>query len=424
MKKIKVLDLFAGGGGFSTGFLMSSIKGYEFDIVKALEIDDDACETLENKLGSNKVLKGDITEVKVKEKLFKECAGVDVIIGGPPCQTFSLAGPARSGSHEMREALKNDPRNTLYKHYLEIVARIKPKFVVMENVEGMASKSVESEDLSNGHKQVIELICDELEEMGYHTRLANSFTNRYQVLNSANFGVPQFRKRVIIIANRLGEENPVPIPTHGPSKIPYVTLKDSIGHLPILLPKINISRMDQLKNIDVTVKHLSKSIGYFVQTINLLADNYKDREEILSQDFTNLLNYLNSEYDKLNARKRFKQKGLIDFINGYNELLGNLDKNEKIEPKITLHSSRLHNFRDIVIFCAMKQKSTSAQLMQEGSPFYDGFLDSLYPYSRNKHKDTYVKHCWNSPSNTILAHMQKRRTEIYSSGTASHIYPV
>lgn len=64
-----------------------------------------------------------------------------MVIGGPPCQTFSLAGPARSGTKEMREKLKNDPRNTLYKHFIEIVNYLKPIFVVFENVEGMLSKS-------------------------------------------------------------------------------------------------------------------------------------------------------------------------------------------------------------------------------------------------------------------------------------------
>lgn len=407
MEKITVLDLFAGGGGFSTGFLMSKKKGYKFEIIKALEIDNDACKTLENKLGAKKVLKGDITRSEVKEKLIQECAGVDIIIGGPPCQTFSLAGPARSGSQEMREALKSDPRNTLYKHYLELVDSLKPKFVVMENVEGMASKSVEANGISKGQKQVIELICDELEEMGYQTRLQNRITDRYQILNAVDFGVPQYRKRVIIIANRLGEENPIPKPTHGTSKNPYVTLKDSIGHLPILLPKINVSRMDQLKNMDLTVKHLDKSVGLFVETINDIASQYKEREEIQSHEFKKLLEFVNFSILKLETRKSFKHKALLEFLNGYNDLLGDLDKNENIKSKTTFHSSRQHNFRDIVIFTAMKQKSNSAQFMQVGSQYYDEFLDALYPYSRNKHKDTYVKHCWDNPSNTILAHMQK-----------------
>jgi DNA (cytosine-5)-methyltransferase 1 len=402
-----VLDLFAGGGGFSTGFLMSERKGYKYQILKALELDDDACETLENKLGTDKVLKGDITNSSVKEKLIKECEGVDLIIGGPPCQTFSLAGPARSGSEKMREALKNDSRNTLYKHYLELVAAIKPKFIVMENVVGMASKSVEVDELSKGHKQVIELICDELEELGYQTKLQNQISNRYQILNAANFGVPQYRKRVIIIANRLGIDNPIPKPTHGTKESPFVTIKESIGHLPILLPKINVSKITELKNMDITYKNLGKSIGFFMNSINYLANKYQEREEIQSKEFKELQNYVNLSYKKLAIKRNYKQKSLIDFLNGYNEKIGELDKNKNINSKRTIHQTRQHNFRDIVIFTAMQPKTNSAQFMQKGGPYYDAFLDSLYPYSRNKHKDTYVKHSWDNPSNTILAHMQK-----------------
>ncbi|MGZ4134103.1 MAG: DNA cytosine methyltransferase, partial [Tumebacillaceae bacterium] len=136
MRQYKVLDLFAGGGGFSQGFLMAKHPDANFKIVKAVEINEDACETLKKHLGPDHVLCGDVTKAEIKERLIQECKAehVDVIIGGPPCQTYSLVGPARSGTMEMREALKDDSRNTLYKHFLEIVGEVKPHFVVFENV--------------------------------------------------------------------------------------------------------------------------------------------------------------------------------------------------------------------------------------------------------------------------------------------------
>ncbi|WP_242775044.1 DNA cytosine methyltransferase [Brevibacillus parabrevis] len=71
------------------------------------------------------------------------------------------------------------------------------------------------------------------------------------------------------------------------------------------------------------------------------------------------------------------------------------------------HISREHNIRDVVMFSMMKPGSSSAQFMNKASLFYDKFLDELYPYDRTKHVDTYVRHSWNKPSNTILSHMEK-----------------
>lgn len=201
MKKYKVLDLFAGGGGFSTGFLQAEYQNNQFYISKSIDIDINACQTLENHMGEEKVLHGDITDIQIKNKLISDYKGVDVIIGGPPCQTFSLVGPARSGKREMREILKNDSRNILYKHFFEIVEALKPRYVVFENVEGITSKKVTSNEVSENQKVAIEAICEELEHIGYTTKVQDE-ESQYRVLNSANFGVPQQRKRVVIIANK------------------------------------------------------------------------------------------------------------------------------------------------------------------------------------------------------------------------------
>ncbi|MED0677916.1 DNA cytosine methyltransferase [Aneurinibacillus thermoaerophilus] len=410
MRKYRVLDLFAGGGGFSTGFLDASYSGYQFDIVKAIDIDEDACATLSRHLGPEKVIHGDITDKKVKEQLIRECQGVDVIIGGPPCQTFSLAGPARSGSQEMREALKNDPRNVLYKHFLEIVNALRPRFVVFENVLGIVSKSVDApndESISSKDKLVIEAICDELHLMGYNAHIEGSITDRYQILNAADYGVPQQRKRVIIIANRCNVSNPVPEKTHGVGLKPYRTLKDAIEDLPVVLPEINLSRFDTLKNLSVIEQNLGKSMDIFVEGIKSLTKIYNDRQEVQGQEFTELLNYINGECKRIKNKKTWKMKELKSFIQGYNQRLGKLNRSDNIASATTLHVSRQHNFRDIIIFMHMKAGSNSARFMNKQSDDYDPFLDQLYPYARNKHKDTYVKHAWDKPSNTILAHMEK-----------------
>lgn len=407
MKRYTVLDLFAGGGGFSTGFLKSRYGDRVYEIIKAMDIDEHACETLSRHLGREKVIKGDITDQNVKERVIQECRGVDVIIGGPPCQTYSLAGPARSGSQAMREALRNDPRNVLYKHFFEIVDALRPGFVVFENVTGIVSKTVDENGLSNGDKVVIEAICDELEAIGYSTRIENSLCDRYQILNAADYGVPQHRKRVIIIANRYGVDNPVPIKTHGDEIRPYRTVEDTIAHLPVVLPEITLTRFDKLKKLNVIERNFAKSLDVFVTGINQIAEFYQERPEVQSEKFQDLLKYINEEYNRIWKRKRKLKQVLYEFLEGYNEKVKGLNQSTSIDSKTTLHLSRQHNFRDIIIFMLMKQGSNSARFMNPNLSDYDSFLDELYPYARANHKDTYVKHSWDRPSNTILAHMEK-----------------
>jgi DNA (cytosine-5)-methyltransferase 1 len=403
MSTYKVLDLFAGGGGFSTGFEMARFEDKNFEIIRAVEIDTDACETLELHLGKEKVIKGDITKTEIKQKIISDCKGiVDVIIGGPPCQTFSLAGPSRSGKAEMREALKNDPRNTLYKHFFELVEAIEPRFVVFENVEGIISKEFESSDGLNDKQRVaIEVICDELESLGYCTTLKDSISNRYQVLNAADFGVPQHRKRVIIIGNRHGKYNSLPQKTTADK---HVSIEEAIAKCPVVLPVINTKT--SLLRFEYIFKNFKKSVSKFIETINLIKELYCEHKEIQSKEFADLITYVNKFGNKLMEKKYHQKKYLQEFIQGYNKKLTNFENLYKDKFR-TYHTSRIHNFRDIIIFSYMQQGTSSAQFIRKDSAAYDDFLDSLYPYDRTKHLDTYVKHSWKKPSNTILSHMEK-----------------
>ncbi|WOA64438.1 DNA cytosine methyltransferase [Bacillus mycoides] len=407
MVKYKVLDLFAGGGGFSTGFLQAKYQENEFDISKSLDIDKEACKTLANHLSEKRVVNGDITDNRIKEQIFLECEDVDVIIGGPPCQTFSLAGPARSGKQEVREALKSDPRNVLYKHFFEIVRILKPRFVVFENVEGITSKKIGNIEISEKQQLAIEAICEELKNIGYCTKVKGE-ESHYRVLNSADFGVPQQRKRVVIIANKRGIENIYPKNTHGDTLKPYETVGNVISGLPVVLPQINSSNIEGLKNIDIILDNLPICIGAFVNSINFISKKYSCREEIQSKEFIELLNFINDYFDsKIVNRKRQKLKVLEAFIEGYNSRLKSLYKSEKIDSKLTAHESRKHNIRDLVIFSMMESGSNSSQFMNPSADLYNEILDNLYPYDKTKHKDTYVKHSFDKVSNTILAHMQK-----------------
>ena len=170
---MKLIDLFSGCGGLSTGYEMA---GYE--VVLALEKDEWASETYRFNHPNTKVITGDITQILNPLELLDENVEIDGIIGGPPCQGFSLSGKRD----------KNDPRNSLFMNFISFVKAYSPKFFMMENVPGILSMETQK-----GEK-VVDLIFDEYEKAGYNAT--------YFKLNAADYGVPQSRYRVIFIGIR------------------------------------------------------------------------------------------------------------------------------------------------------------------------------------------------------------------------------
>lgn len=154
----------------------------------------------------NHIIYGDITKISSDEIP----NDADVIIGGFPCQGFSVANIKRS---------MEDKRNFLYKEMLRIIRDKKPKFFVAENVKGL---------LSIDKGAVINMVVQDFEDLGCNVS--------YKILNAAQYGVPQIRERVLIIGNRIGKENVYPLPTHYvEEKIkgtkPAITTQQTIGHL-------------------------------------------------------------------------------------------------------------------------------------------------------------------------------------------------
>lgn len=171
---MNLIDLFAGCGGLSTGFEMAG-----FHIPLAVEKDEWASETYRVNHPDTKVVTEDITQVLDLDSLLEDPSiSIDGIIGGPPCQGFSL-----SGNRD-----KKDPRNSLFMEFVRFVRHFRPKFFVMENVTGILSMETKSGEL------VKEVILDEYHSAGYHVEIF--------VLNAAEFGVPQSRIRVFFIGLR------------------------------------------------------------------------------------------------------------------------------------------------------------------------------------------------------------------------------
>lgn len=195
------IDLFSGAGGLSCGLTMAG-----FTPVGSVEILDCAVQTYKynfsDKKGFDKnIFTSDIRSAETKQALYDSVKDkhIHLIVGGFPCQGFSMAG----------NRVVDDPRNSLYLEMLEIVKHIKPDFVVCENVEGIRSML--------GGKVEAKIIQD-YKDAGYFMNVA--------VLNSADYYVPQIRKRVIFVGNRIGAKNYHPKPLL--SSDGYITLGEGI----------------------------------------------------------------------------------------------------------------------------------------------------------------------------------------------------
>lgn len=192
MREFTAVSLFCGAGGLDMGFERAGFK-----TVWANDFDADACKT-HQKWSKTQVVCGDISKIDMSS-----IPESDVILGGFPCQGFSLSGPRKI----------DDSRNTLYKNYVRLVKQNNPQVFIGENVKGI---------LTMGDGEIIEAIIEDFSNCGYNVTAT--------LLNARNFGVPQDRERVIIIGFRkdLGiHDFKLPI-----SNAKTQTLKEALAHLP------------------------------------------------------------------------------------------------------------------------------------------------------------------------------------------------
>ncbi len=196
MTKPSVISLFSGAGGLDYGF---EAAGFETAI--AVEMDHACCETLRANR-SWPVLKSDITKVSGREIL--RAAGLrvgeaDVLIGGPPCQPFSKSGYWKRGDARRLD----DPRAETLGAYLRMLEDTRPKAFLLENVEGLAFRNKD---------EGLHLILDEVKAI--NRRRGTKYDPVFEVVNAASYGVPQLRKRLIMVGARDGTQFEFPQPTH------------------------------------------------------------------------------------------------------------------------------------------------------------------------------------------------------------------
>lgn len=229
MKKITSIDLFSGCGGMTLGFKEAGVES-----LFATDFDENAGKTFKRNFPEIPFLLKDICDI-TKNEVDSLLDGIhpDIIIGGPPCQGFSLA-------NKRRNTVKDDPRNKLFYQFVKFIDWYSPKVFVMENVKGLLS-------MQNG--EVIQTIVDEFRKSG-----TCGYNVKYKVLKASDFGVPQTRERVIIIGTRkdLNIEPTFPVPENND----VVTVDMAISDL----PKIESGEGSELQHYPCPPKNSYQSL--------------------------------------------------------------------------------------------------------------------------------------------------------------------
>lgn len=208
----KVVSLFSGAGGLDYGF-----EAAGFQTVLAVDADEDCCTSLRSSRPSWRVHQADLTRLSGTSVL--RLAGahrgeLDVLIGGPPCQPFSKSGFWRTyGTRRLA-----DPRARTLGAFMRIVESTLPRVFLLENVQGLTYS-----DLDQGFSLLLRRIKQ------INQRAGVNYSPHYSVLNAADYGVPQIRHRLFLIASRDGTQFDFPAPTHGTVEFPYRTAWDALA---------------------------------------------------------------------------------------------------------------------------------------------------------------------------------------------------
>jgi DNA (cytosine-5)-methyltransferase 1 len=247
MKRPIGIDLFAGVGGMSLGFEQAG-----FDIVAAVEIDPIHCATHEYNFPETATICAsaiDVSGAEIRRLAKIGDRDVDVVFGGAPCQGFSLMG----------KRVFEDPRNQLVFHYVRLVRELNPKYCVFENVRGLTIGQ---------HAQFLDELIAALTAVGYDILVP------YQVLNAADYGIPQDRRRLFLVGTRQG----LKMPSYPAIQEERVTVWEAIGDLP------DAEQFDELWHRDFVSTEWETTSSYARVLRGLDADpnNYGYRREMLA----------------------------------------------------------------------------------------------------------------------------------------------
>ncbi len=332
------IDLFSGAGGMSLGFEKAG-----FDIAASVEIDPIHCATHKYNFplctticASVEKLTG--SEIRQLAKL--EGQEIDVVFGGAPCQGFSLIG---------KRAL-DDPRNQLVSHFVRLVSELSPKYCVFENVKGLTIGK---------HAKFLSEIIESLNEAGYDV------LTPYKVLNASNFGVPQSRERLFLIAAKKGQE----LPSYPEPVKQHVTVGEAISDLPDADAFPDLIKQDSVQTKWVTTHNYARILrgldkdeydyGYERSSDrNLLSSSLRTAHSQLSQD--RFMATPNGETEPVSRFRKLDMDGLCNTLRaGTDSARGAFTSPRPIHPNLprvitVREAARLHSYPDWFRFHSTK----------------------------------------------------------------------
>jgi len=456
-KPIKIIDLFSGPGGLGEGFsALKDTDGYPpFKIAISIEKDKSAHRTLKlraffrqfngnapkeyydflkGKLGttpeeqlykipkfSTQVSAADCEaqnlelgkDNKIINKKILHIIGKDecILIGGPPCQAYSLAGVARNKSNPNYDANK-DPRNFLYKEYLNVIAKFQPAVFVMENVKGMLSAKINGESI---YETIFSDLHNPCESMNTRPNLGRKKHN-YKILSlevptvddkkvkpkdfvvySEHHGIPQRRHRVILVGVR---------------EDLYQNLKD----IRLTKNKELTSIKDVLSDLPALRSGLSKTVNTDENWANnIQIDAKKTIESLTANQQLDLADEIELAYNSIRvpADKQGKVFSLKRTSNIKNKELRDWFYDKKLGNYITNHETRGHLTSDLqrYLFCSIWGEVSNRLKWSSRSPKSKDYPDYLIPNHKNfksgKFADRFRVQPWDLPATTITCHISK-----------------
>lgn len=349
-KRPIAIDLFAGVGGFSLG-----IEQAGFDVAVAVERDPIHAAVYSRNSPHTEVLCKDVTklsgqeirEVVAKKRSFllntsaeAESPEIDLVIGGPPCQGFSMMGKRRF----------DDDRNGLVFHFCRLVTELAPRYFVMENVPGMCQGK---------HSVYLELLCRQFKSAGYQ------ITEPVQVLNAADFGLPQNRRRLFLLGARAGE-TPLEYPQQ--TCMQKTTVRDAIADLPNLDEFPELSNNDAVMLSLAQLRQMEASASFYAKKLlaaiaepdnfayprqwNRLMLTSSMQTQHTARSIERFANTLPGETEPISRLRRLKWEGLSHTLRaGTDSKSGSHTSPRPIHPKYprvisVREAARLHSFPD------------------------------------------------------------------------------
>ena len=330
------IDLFSGAGGFTVGLAQAGFKP-----LLCADFDKAVKETHEFNFPTLDYVHGDLSDKKIKKELLNKLNGkkVDIIVGGPPCQGFSIFGKRRFINTKNYDP-QTDPRNKLVFTFLDYVKEIKPDWFVMENVAGFKS-------LDGGF--FVEKLTESIRKLGY-----KNFD--YRIINTASYGIPQKRKRFILIANKTGHIIPWPKPKYFENpkdwQLPMRTVGEVITDLIDDTSRNHVANHQPMEHS----KEITERYSYVEEGKKMDVDKLPEKLKYAKYTGQKIKNFSHV------YRRLHRDEPSITLVPGHNAFPIHPTLNRLITSR---EAARIQTFPDEIVFCG----SSKEQCTQVGNAF-------------------------------------------------------